>query len=71
MAHKTTRFLNNEETDKLVALPPSELVTLYQAAQIGDIEGVEIEATRLRQLAPEYVAFANKLLQLAQEFEEE
>ncbi len=62
---------NDEETNKLNAPPSSELVSLYQAAQIGDIEGVEVEATRLRQLAPQYVAFANKLLQLAQEFEEE
>jgi CheY-like chemotaxis protein len=62
---------NNEETDELIAPPPSELIALYQAAQIGDIVGVEVEATRLRQLAPQYVAFINKLLQLAQEFEEE
>ena len=62
---------NPEKTNPLIAPPPSELVTLYQAAQIGDIEGVETEATRLRQLAPQYVAFANKLLQLAQEFEEQ
>jgi PAS domain S-box-containing protein len=62
---------NPEKTEPLIAPPPSELVTLYQAAQIGDIEGVEVEATRLRQLAPQYVTFANKLLQLAQEFEEQ
>jgi PAS domain S-box-containing protein len=62
---------NNEETDKLIAPPSSELIALYQAAQIGDIVGVEVEANRLRQLAPQYIAFANKLLQLAQEFEEE
>jgi PAS domain S-box-containing protein len=62
---------NNEETDELIAPPPSELIALYQAAQIGDIVGVEVEANRLRQLAPQYVAFANKVLQLAQEFEEE
>ena len=36
---------------------PAELVTLYQAAQIGDIAGIEKEVTRLRQLAPQYVAF--------------
>lgn len=62
---------NNEETDEIIAPPPAELVTLYQAAQIGDIAGVEAEANRLRQLAPNYAAFADRLLQLAQEFEEQ
>jgi CheY-like chemotaxis protein len=62
---------NHEETDEIIAPPPAELVTLYQAAQIGDIAGVEAEANRLRQLAPNYVAFADRLLQLAQEFEEQ
>lgn len=63
--------LNPETTEPLIVPPPSELVTLYQAAQIGDIEGVEAEATRLRQLTPKYLTFASKLLQLAQEFEEQ
>lgn len=62
---------NNETIDKLIPPPPVELVTLYQAAQIGDIVSVEVEATHLRQLAPQSADFANKLLQLAQEFEEE
>jgi PAS domain S-box-containing protein len=62
---------NNEKTDDIATPPPSELVTLYEAAQIGDIAGVEAEANRLKQLAPNYVAFANKLLQLTQEFEEQ
>lgn len=61
----------SEEIEEIIAPPPAELVTLYKAAQIGDIVGVEVEANRLRQLAPNYVAFANRLLQLAQEFEEE
>ncbi len=62
---------NTQDTDELVTPPASELVTLYEAAQIGDIAGVEAKATRLRQLAPQYVAFANQLLRLAQEFEEQ
>lgn len=61
----------SEEIEEIIVPPPDELVTLYKAAQIGDIVGVEVEANRLRQLAPNYVAFANRLLQLAQEFEEE
>lgn len=62
---------NNEENREIIAPPPSELVTLFSCAQIGDIAGIEEEATRLRQLSPEYVTFANKLLQLAGEFEEQ
>lgn len=62
---------NNPEVGKIIAPPPAELMTLYQAAQIGDIAGIEEEVSRLRQLAPQYVAFINKLLQLAQEFEEQ
>jgi CheY-like chemotaxis protein len=62
---------NNPKVGEIIAPPPTELVTLCQAAQIGDIAGIEKEVTRLRQLAPQYVAFTNKLLQLAQEFEEQ
>jgi len=62
---------NNKEAGAISVPPPTELLTLYQAAQIGDITAIEEEATRIRQLSPEYVAFANKLLQLAQEFEEQ
>ena len=62
---------NEPDVGELIPPPPSELVTLYRAAQIGDIAGIEEEVTRLRQLAPQYVAFSNKLLQLAQEFEEQ
>ena len=61
----------NKQTDELITPPPSELMALYQAAQIGDIAGVEEEAVRLRQLNPNYIAFTDKLLQLAQEFEEQ
>jgi PAS domain S-box-containing protein len=64
-------IVNHAENDELIPPSPSELVTLYQAAQIGDIGAIETEATRLKQLSPQYFAFANKLLQLAQEFEEQ
>jgi PAS domain S-box-containing protein len=62
---------NNEATKEIIAPPPSELATLLSCAKIGDIAGVEAEAIRFLQLSPEYVTFANKLLQLAQEFEEQ
>ncbi len=61
----------NPETGNLIAPPPGELVNLYAAAKIGDIAGVEAQANHLRQLDPQYVPFANQLLRLAQEFEEQ
>ncbi|HEY9709794.1 MAG TPA: ATP-binding protein, partial [Oculatellaceae cyanobacterium] len=70
---------NNEAFDELsfkgvitelVTEPPEELSTLFRAAKIGDIEGVEKEATRLRQLNNKYAALTTNLLELTKEFEE-
>ncbi|MBD0346972.1 MAG: response regulator, partial [Coleofasciculus sp. Co-bin14] len=61
----------NPETGHLIVPPPGELVNLYAAAKIGDIAGVEAQANHLRRLDPQYVPFANQLLRLAQEFEEQ
>ncbi|MEC4989979.1 MAG: ATP-binding protein [Oscillatoria sp. PMC 1068.18] len=61
----------NEESQTIVAPPPAELVSLYQAAEIGDLARVEAEAIRIQQLDVGYVAFANRLLVLAQDFAEE
>ncbi|MDJ1173140.1 histidine kinase dimerization/phospho-acceptor domain-containing protein [Roseofilum capinflatum] len=52
-------------------VPPShELMTLYQAAQIGDIEVIEEESWRLKRLNPGYSRFADRILELAQRFED-
>ncbi|NEU73485.1 response regulator [Hassallia byssoidea VB512170] len=54
-----------------IAPSAEELQALYIAAQIGDIAGVEQEALRLQQLDSQYLPFTAKLLQLAQEMDEE
>ena len=51
--------------------PPPQLTSLYEAAQIGHIEGIKQEAVRLRSLDSEYAAFADKILELAENFEYE
>lgn len=53
-------------------IPPAELlIALYQAAKRGYISGIEESANQLKQLDPKYTAFANKVLELAEEFEDE
>ena len=55
-----------------MAIPPvEELQSLYRAAQIGDIRAVEQEAERIEQLDTRYRLFAQKLLTLAQDMDEE
>ncbi|WP_199247926.1 ATP-binding protein [[Phormidium] sp. ETS-05] len=60
----------NRELD-VVFPPAAELKILHRAAIIGDIETVEIEAKRIQDLAPEYLAFAQRVLELAGEFDGE
>ncbi len=55
----------------LIIPPTTELEILQAALKIGDIDIVEREAQRLQELAHEYVSFGQKILELAQEFNEE
>lgn len=50
---------------------PEELAALYASARIGDIWAVEEEAQRIQALHPDYQAFATKILQLAQDMNEQ
>jgi signal transduction histidine kinase/DNA-binding NarL/FixJ family response regulator len=53
-----------------MVLPPiEELLALYQAAQGGDVEAVEVEVIRLKQLSQEYTPFTAKVLELSADFE--
>ena len=55
-----------------LVIPPSvELISLYEAAQIGQIRGIREEAIRLEQLDVKYKPFAAKVLKFAQNFEDE
>ncbi|HHP7246278.1 MAG TPA: hybrid sensor histidine kinase/response regulator, partial [Elainellaceae cyanobacterium] len=51
--------------------PAAELQTLYRAARIGDITGVEQEAHRLQQMNDLYSPLAGQLLQLVETLDEE
>jgi signal transduction histidine kinase/DNA-binding response OmpR family regulator len=60
----------NQEDLEIIYPPALELQQLYNAIHIGDIELVESEAIRLEKLNPDYTNFAQKLLDLAREFDE-
>ncbi|MBW4681318.1 MAG: response regulator [Microcoleus vaginatus WJT46-NPBG5] len=62
--------ISNVESDELTIPPSTELVALFHAARIGDIEGVEREANRLKKIDNRYLPFANRLLKLAETFAE-
>ena len=56
---------------EMVVPPAKELTALHKAARSGYILDIQEEANRLKQLAPEYAAFADKILELAEAFEDE
>lgn len=58
-------------TLEMVIPAPEELANLYKAAQAGYVIEIEAEANRLKELDMRYIAFANKILHLAAEFEDE
>lgn len=55
----------------MVMPPAEELAALYTAAEGGFMSDIHREADRLKQLAPEYIVFANRVLELSQNFDEE
>lgn len=58
-------------SDAEIILPPAtELVNLYEAAQIGHIERVIQEATRLQSLNADYAPFSARILALADQFDD-
>ncbi|MBW4493060.1 MAG: response regulator [Oscillatoria princeps RMCB-10] len=58
------------EGQEIVTPPVGELETLREAARIGDFDVVAQEARRIQGLAAEYVPFAQRVLELAQDFDE-
>lgn len=61
---------SNVFTEEFIAPPKAELETLFKASRIGDIELIQIEANRIKQLDDKYKTFGDRLLQLAAEFED-
>ncbi|MGB5960612.1 MAG: ATP-binding protein [Coleofasciculaceae cyanobacterium] len=68
--------LNNRTKDisvssEMLIPPQSELSTLLKAAKSGYILDIQAEANRLKQANPKYAVFADKVIELAQAFEDE
>lgn len=59
------------QLDEMVIPPPEELVALYQAAKAGYVAEIQEEANRLKQLDIKYTPFAEQVLKLAEEFEDQ
>lgn len=61
-----------DATVQTVVVPPAaELKALYNAAQGGFIQDIQQEAQRIKALSPAYGEFANQLLGLAQDFDDD
>ncbi|MBI4781708.1 MAG: response regulator [Oscillatoriophycideae cyanobacterium NC_groundwater_1537_Pr4_S-0.65um_50_18] len=70
----TSEMPTSTTTDSPVdmVIPTSEeLANLYQAATAGYVVDIKSEAEQLKHLNVKYMAFADKILQLAEEFEDE
>ena len=63
-------YIENTPTE-LVIPPLEELALLYNAALISYIDGIRQEAIRLQQVDPTYTPFANRVLELAENFDSE
>ncbi len=57
--------------DQLVAPPQEDLAMLFDLAMMGDLISIEKQADQLEQKDEQFIPFANKLRQLAKNFEEE
>lgn len=63
---------NDVKLTRQMSTPPKEeLLNLYSAANVGDVEGVEQQVMQLLQLNSNHSFFANKILELAADFEYE
>ncbi len=67
---ETVSTQTDGETEMIV--PSSgELILLYEAAEKGYISDIRTEVDRLKQISPDYTQFADKLLELVDEFDDE
>ncbi len=59
------------QVDEMVIPPSEELTALYKAAKAGYVSEIQEEANRLLQLDLKYTTFAQQVLKLAEEFDDE
>ncbi|MDY6806063.1 MAG: response regulator [Cyanobacteriota bacterium] len=71
--YKTASQTKSPETEarEIVKPPSAELEALKNALSVGNFESLEAEAKRLQQLEDKYVPFATKILQLAENYQQE
>lgn len=67
----TQTSTHSDAAASLVFPPSAELTALYAAAQGGFLTDIQREAERIKQLDPEYGAFANRVMELSQQFDDE
>jgi signal transduction histidine kinase/DNA-binding NarL/FixJ family response regulator len=56
-------------SEKIAIPPASDLIDLYNAAKAGYILEIRQQSDLLKQLAPQYIAFTNKISELADEYD--
>ncbi len=67
----TVAFPLASRPEEMSVPPREELLTLYEAAQSGNVEGVEQEVMRLKLLNRKYSSFAARVQKLSEDFEYE
>ncbi len=68
--HQSTSLASVLENTTLIVPPALELAQIYAAAKIGDITAIEEEAKRLQEIDTKYIPFVNRILALADSFED-
>ncbi|MEQ9671121.1 ATP-binding response regulator [Coleofasciculus sp. G2-EDA-02] len=72
VGNNSNQIITSFFTESDIIVPPlEELLPLYEAAQIGDVEGVQQVIERLQQLNSDYFAFVTQVLKLADNFDYE
>ncbi|GAA6617968.1 ATP-binding protein [Scytonema sp. NUACC26] len=66
-----TQAVTTSDDEEIVLPPLTELTALHTAVRGGFMTDVQQEALRIKQVAPEYAAFANRVLELSQKFDDE
>ena len=70
-AQETRSYPSEKDLDSTIKFPPdSELITLREAAEVGDFDLVNQEIIRIQQLDAQYQPLVQKLLQLSREFDD-
>ncbi len=72
LGDESHQIINTLSPEPDVVVPPlAELLLLYEAAQMGDVQNVQQQISRLHQLNADYLAFVTQVLELADNFDYE